>query len=89
MQKPRTPDDWQLFTASAAPEGDVTPRTLELAAQALSAALDRAEAAVRAGADPYDAYLGFVEPVSNEHEAVGAADSEPRDVAMEYLESLG
>ena len=88
MNKPRTPDDWQLFTASASPDGEVTPRALELAAAALSGALDRAEASVRGGTDPYEAYDRFIAPIAEEHDGVGAADTEPRDVAIEYLSSL-
>ncbi len=88
MKKPQTAEDWQLFTASVADEGDVTPATLAAATSALNEALERAIEAVRAGADPEVAYEEHISAVSEEHEAVGAADSEPRDVAMLYLESI-
>ncbi|HEY0382414.1 MAG TPA: hypothetical protein VGC72_09460 [Candidatus Elarobacter sp.] len=82
MPKP-TADDWHLFSVS--PDGAITQAAVDRAVAALSTALDQAEAAVRGGVDAYEAYDIYVEPVSEEHEDVGAADSEPRDAAIEYL----
>jgi hypothetical protein len=83
MPKPATADDWQLFSVSA--DGVITQAAVDCAVAALSAALDQAEAAVRGGLDAYEAYDTYVEPVSEEHEDVGAADTEPREAAILYL----
>ena len=88
MEKPRTPEDWQLFIASAS-GSPITEDGLRRAAAALSTALDRAERAVREGTDVYEAYDAYVSPVAEEYDAMGAADSEPRDVAIDYLLGLG
>jgi hypothetical protein len=88
MDKPRTPDDWQLFTASVSEGGPVTQQALDNAAAALNIALDLAAEAVRAGTAPYEAYARCIEPVAEEHEEMGASDSEPRDIAILYLESI-
>ena len=81
MDKPWSPEDWQLFTTSVSSDGPVSQAGLDLAA----AALDRAENAVRAGFGAHDAYDQFIAPIAQEHDAVGAADTEPREVALEYL----
>jgi hypothetical protein len=86
-KKPLTPDDWGLFTASVG-EDEITQEALDAAAAALSAALERAEEAARNGMGAYDAYEKFVEPVGSEFEALGAADSEPRDAAVLYLMTI-
>ena len=83
MPKPTTADAWRLFSVSA--DGAITQAAVDRAIAALSAALDQAEAAVRGGFDAYGAYDTYVGPISEEHEDVGAADSEPRDAAIEYL----
>jgi hypothetical protein len=83
MPKPTTADDWRLFSVSA--DGAITQAAVDRAVAALSAALDQAETAVRDALDAYEAYAICVEPVSEEHQDVGAADSEPRDAAIEYL----
>jgi hypothetical protein len=88
MEKPRTPEDWQLFTTSVSAGGPITQVALDTAAAALSAALERAEQAARAGLGAYEAYDKYVEPVAEEHDEVGAADTEPREVAMLYLLSI-
>jgi hypothetical protein len=85
MDRPCGPDGWQLFNPSVSKDGPITQDGLERAAAALSAALERAEHAVRDGSGVYEAYDSFVAPIAEEYDAMGAADSEPRDVAIDYL----
>jgi hypothetical protein len=84
MMKPHSPEDWQLFPVS----DEVDAETRTGAAIALSRSLERAEDAVRRGVDPEAAYEQYMVPVALEFAAVGAADTEPAEVAMLYLTAI-
>lgn len=95
---PTTTQDWQLYHDYKSGDEGKPAKGSTAAAKALTAALQKAEAEVRtklgkgAGGDLgrflADIFSKFIEPVQSKHAKAGAADTEPRTVAKDYLEKV-